>query len=110
MGRLVRRGTVTNRTDLPPLPDARATIPLFSPNRRSSATTTSHCPHSAGRLWTMNVYRPYSDGEEIAHSVTAAIGVAAMLVAIPWLIATAVVHGGVAQTVGAAAFGLGALL
>jgi hemolysin III len=58
----------------------------------------------------MNVYRPYSDGEEIAHSVTAAIGVAAMLVAIPWLIATAVVHGGVAQTVGAAAFGLGALL
>ena len=58
----------------------------------------------------MNVYRPYSNGEEIAHSVTAAIGVAAMLVGIPWLIVTAFIHGGVAQTFGAAAFGLGALL
>jgi hemolysin III len=58
----------------------------------------------------MNVYRPYSDGEEIAHSVTAAIGVAAMLAGIPWLIVTAASHGGIARIIGAAAFGVGALL
>jgi hemolysin III len=58
----------------------------------------------------MHAYRPYSQGEEIAHSVTAAIGVAAMLVGIPWLIVAAAAHGGVARILGAAAFGVGALL
>jgi len=58
----------------------------------------------------MSAYRPYSLGEEIAHSVTAALGVAAMLVGIPWLIVTAALHGGAARILGAAAFSVGALL
>lgn len=58
----------------------------------------------------VNAYQPYSHGEEIAHSLTAAIGVAAMLVGIPWLMLTAALHGGLAHIVGAAAFGIGALM
>jgi hemolysin III len=52
----------------------------------------------------------YSPGEEIAHSLTAALGVALMLIGIPWLIASAVAHGGNWRLVGAVAFGLGALM
>jgi hemolysin III len=58
----------------------------------------------------MNAYHPYSPGEEVAHCVTAAIGLAAMLVGIPWLLVTAALHGGAARIFGAAAFGVGALL
>lgn len=52
----------------------------------------------------------YSPNEEIAHIVTAGIGVAAMLVAIPWLIMTATLRGGAWRIIGAIAFGIGALL
>lgn len=52
----------------------------------------------------------YSPGEEIAHSLTAALGVALMLIGIPWLIVSAVEHGGNWRLVGAVAFGLGALM
>jgi len=58
----------------------------------------------------MNAYHPYSHREEIAHSVTAAIGVAAMAVGIPWMIVIAAMHGGAWRIVGAVAFGMGALL
>lgn len=58
----------------------------------------------------MNAYHPYSHGEEIAHSVTAAIGVAATIIGIPWLIVTAALHGGAWRVLGAIAFGVGALL
>jgi hemolysin III len=58
----------------------------------------------------MTAHHPYSPREELAHSITAAIGVAAMLGAIPWLIAVAVAHGGSWRIVGSAAFGIGALL
>jgi hemolysin III len=57
----------------------------------------------------MNAYHPYSHGEEIAHSVTAAIGVAATIAGVPWLIATAALHGGAWRVLGAIAFGIGAL-
>lgn len=53
---------------------------------------------------------PYSANEEIAHAVTAAVGVAATMVAIPWLVLTAAEHGGAWRIVGAVAFGIGALL
>jgi hemolysin III len=52
----------------------------------------------------------YSHGEEIAHSLTAALGVVAMLIGIPWLIVTATEHGGAWRVVGALAFGAGALM
>ena len=52
----------------------------------------------------------YSRNEEIAHTVTAGLGVAAMLVATPWLVVTASARGGAWRTVGAVAFGGGALL
>src|ERR1700748_1502328 len=42
----------------------------------------------------MNASPADSPGEEIAHALTAALGVAAMLIGIPWLIVTAVLHGG----------------
>jgi len=58
----------------------------------------------------MNGRHPYSHGEEIAHSVTAVIGAAATLFAIPWLLTTAALHGNVLRILGAAAFGFGALL
>ena len=52
----------------------------------------------------------YSHGEEIAHSLTAAIGVIAMLIGIPWLVVTATEHGGAWRVIGALAFGAGALM
>jgi hemolysin III len=52
----------------------------------------------------------YSPGEEIAHSVTAALGVVAMLIGIPWLIALAAARGGAWRLAGAIAFGTGALM
>lgn len=52
----------------------------------------------------------YSPNEEIAHAVTAGLGVVAMLVATPWLVVTASAQGGAWRTVGAIAFGGGALL
>ena len=52
----------------------------------------------------------YSPNEEIAHALTAGLGVAATLVAVPWLIATAAAQGGAWRIVGAIAFGIGALL
>jgi hemolysin III len=52
----------------------------------------------------------YSPGEEIAHSVTAALGAAAMLIGIPWLVLRAVDQGGAWRVVGAISFGVGALM
>jgi len=42
--------------------------------------------------------------------VTAAIGVAATVIGVPWLIVTAALHGGAWRVLGAIAFGVGALL
>jgi hemolysin III len=58
----------------------------------------------------MSSYHAYSHREEIAHSVTAAIGVAATVIGIPWLIVIAALHGGAWRVLGAIAFGIGALL
>jgi hemolysin III len=57
----------------------------------------------------------YTTREEIAHSVTAALGMIAALAAVPWLILTAALHGegirgGAVRLIGAIAFGCGALL
>jgi hemolysin III len=52
---------------------------------------------------------PYTPGEEIAHSITAALGVVAMLAGIPWLLTLAAARGGVWRIAGASAFGIGAL-
>jgi hemolysin III len=52
----------------------------------------------------------YSPGEEIAHSLTAALGVAAMLIGIPWLVLRAAEQGGAWRVVGAMSFGVGALM
>ena len=59
---------------------------------------------------TQAIPHAYSPGEEIAHSLTAALGVALMLIGIPWLVVSAVAHGGSWRLVGAVAFGLGALM
>ncbi len=53
---------------------------------------------------------PYSAREELAHTATAALGVAATLIGLPWLIVAAVVHGGAWRILGAVSFGVGALL
>jgi hemolysin III len=58
----------------------------------------------------MRAAEPYSRGEELAHSLTAAIGVAAMLFAIPWLVVRAAENGGAWRVIGALAFGCGALM
>jgi hemolysin III len=52
----------------------------------------------------------YSRPEEIAHSLTAAFGVAAMLLGMPWLVQRAAEGGGAWRVVGALAFGSGAIL
>jgi hemolysin III len=57
----------------------------------------------------------YSRAEEIVHSITAALGVAAMLLGIPWLVMRATDTGatddsGAWRLVGALAFGCGALM
>jgi hemolysin III len=58
----------------------------------------------------MHTAEPYSRPEEIAHSVTAALGVAAMLLGIPWLVIRATESTGAWRVIGALAFGSGALL
>jgi len=58
----------------------------------------------------MHTAEPYSRTEEIAHSLTAALGVAALLLGIPWLVIRATESTGVWRVVGVLAFGCGALL
>jgi hemolysin III len=52
----------------------------------------------------------YSRSEEIAHSLTAAVGAAAMLLGIPWLVAQAAENSGGWRLIGAVAVGCGALM
>jgi hemolysin III len=52
----------------------------------------------------------YSRNEEVAHALTAATGVAAMLLGIPWLVFTAAENSGAWRVVGALAFSCGALM
>jgi hemolysin III len=58
----------------------------------------------------MPAAEPYSRPEERLHSLTAALGVAAMLVGIPWLVVKAAENAGAWRVVGALAFGCGGLL
>jgi hemolysin III len=58
----------------------------------------------------MNVTQPYSRREEHAHAASAALGVLATALGIPWLVSTALAHGGGWRVVGSIAFGIGALL
>lgn len=58
----------------------------------------------------MQAAHSYSRGEEIAHSLTAAVGVVAMLVGVPWLVVTASAQGGAWRVIGALAFGGGAFM
>jgi hemolysin III len=58
----------------------------------------------------MHAAQYYSRAEEIAHSFTAAIGVAAMSLGIPWLVFRAAENGGAWRVIGALAFGLGGLM
>jgi hemolysin III len=58
----------------------------------------------------MHTAAPYSRPEEIAHSATAALGVAAMLLGIPWLVVGAAENGGEWRVIGALSFGCGGLL
>ncbi len=53
---------------------------------------------------------PYSRPEEIAHYSTAALGIAAMLLGIPWLLVRATETTGAWRVIGVIAFGVGALL
>ena len=58
----------------------------------------------------MSAAESYSRREEIAHSVTAAVGVAAMLLAIPCLVVKAAENSGAWRVIGALAFGCGGLM
>ncbi len=58
----------------------------------------------------MRAAEAYSRVEEAAHSFTAAVGVVAMLLGIPWLVLRASERGGAWRVVGALAFGFGALM
>jgi hemolysin III len=58
----------------------------------------------------MHTHESYSRAEEIAHSFTAAFGVVAMFVGIPWLVLKASNSGGTWQVLSALAFGFGALM
>jgi hemolysin III len=58
----------------------------------------------------MDTAEPYSRREEIAHSLTAALGAAALLFGIPWLTARAAENTGAWRVVGVLAFGFGGLL
>jgi hemolysin III len=58
----------------------------------------------------MHAVEAYSRTEEIAHAFTAAIGVAAMLLGIPWLVVKAAENGGAWRVIGAVAFGCGGLM
>jgi hemolysin III len=53
---------------------------------------------------------PYSRPEEIAHALTAALGVVAMLLGIPWLVIKAAEGTGAWRVIGALAFGSAALM
>jgi hemolysin III len=53
---------------------------------------------------------PYSRTEEIAHSLTAALGVAALSLGIPWLVVRATESAGTWRVIGVLAFGCGGLL
>jgi hemolysin III len=57
----------------------------------------------------MRAAEAYSGIEEVVHSLTAAVGAAAMLLGIPWLVIKATESGGAWRIVGALAFGFGAL-
>src|ERR1700761_3245314 len=58
----------------------------------------------------MQTADPYSRPEEVAHAVTAAVGVAAMLLGLPWLVIKAAEGSGAWRMIGAIAFGIGALM
>lgn len=58
----------------------------------------------------MRTADPYSLAEEVAHSSTAAVGMLAMLLGIPWLVFRAFETGGAWRLIGALAFGFGALM
>lgn len=58
----------------------------------------------------MRTASAYSRAEEVAHSFTAAIGVVAMSLGIPWLVLRASETGGAWRIIGALAFGFGALM
>ena len=58
----------------------------------------------------MHIAEPYSRTEEIAHSLTAASGVAALLLGIPWLVVRAAYSTGSWRVIGVLAFGCGGLL
>jgi hemolysin III len=57
----------------------------------------------------MRAAEAYSGIEEVVHSLTAAVGAAAMLFGIPWLVIKAAESGGSWRIIGALAFGFGAL-
>jgi channel protein (hemolysin III family) len=58
----------------------------------------------------MRTAESYSPTEEVAHSFTAALGVVATLMGIPWLVFRASEIGGAWRVIGALAFGFGALM
>jgi hemolysin III len=58
----------------------------------------------------MHTADSYSRTEEIAHSLTAALGVAAMSLGIPWLVVRAAASTGAWRVIGVLAFGCGGLL
>jgi hemolysin III len=57
----------------------------------------------------MRAAEAYSGIEEVVHSLTAAVGAAAMLLGIPWLVIKATESGSAWRIIGALAFGFGAL-
>ena len=65
---------------------------------------------ASSNLFGMRTAEAYSRTEEIAHSFTAAVGVVAMLLGIPWMVWKAAENGGAWRVIGALAFGLGALM
>jgi hemolysin III len=58
----------------------------------------------------MRTQGSYSRAEEVAHSFTAAVGVVAMFLGIPWLVLRASAIGGTWRVLSALAFGFGALM
>jgi hemolysin III len=58
----------------------------------------------------MSAAQTYSRNEEIAHSLTAALGAGAMLLGIPWLVVRALENTGAWRVIGALAFGCGGLM
>ena len=58
----------------------------------------------------MHMGEPYSRREEIAHSLTAALGVAAMSLGLPWLMVRAAENADAWRVIGALAFGCGGIV